>query len=335
MNHRRTFVSILVPCFNAAPYITAAVQSALDQTWPDKEIIVVDDGSTDGSGEILDRLQVHGVKVVHQQNRGQCAAANRAFRESRGDYIKFLDADDILAPTTIELQMKRLADSETAIASCEWGRFYNDDVASFRLNPQSVWRDMEPTDWLVEAWRDAKPMMQCALWLMPRPLLSRAGLWDEALSLINDFEFFARVLCHASEVRFTPGARLYYRSGIPGTLSSQKTRKAMESAFWSVVRGTSHLLERRNDTAARRSCANIMQEFIYTSYPDHIDLQRNLQSRIRSLGGSLLEPDGSPRFHKLRRFVGWKAARLIQRHAAKRRNGSTFPGRTHVAPNVV
>src|SRR5439155_21797449 len=131
------------------------------------EIVVVNDGSTDGSGEILDSFRERGVKVVHQENKGQCAAANRAFAESRGEYIKFFDADDLVEPKMIELQVVRLAGSSTSVASPEWGRFHNNDLTTFELNQQSVWRDMHPLDWLVEAWMDARPMMQCALWLIP------------------------------------------------------------------------------------------------------------------------------------------------------------------------
>jgi glycosyltransferase involved in cell wall biosynthesis len=314
----RNLVSILIPCFNAAPYVGAAVQSVLDQTWPEKEIIVVNDGSTDGSAEILDGIRDSRISVIHQHNTGQCAAANRAFEESHGDYVKFFDADDLLAPNTIELQMKRLAGSQTAVASCEWGRFYDDDVATFQLSPQTVWRDMESTDWLVEAWREAQPMMQCALWLIPRTIVARAGLWDTSLSLINDFEFFTRILCHSSEVRFTPEALLYYRSGLSGSLSGQKSRQAVVSAFLSVTRGTAHLLKRRSDKAARTACANILQGFIYTYYPEYPELRTTLTSRIDELGGSTVEPNGPPSFHKLRRLVGWKVARRFQKHFAGR-----------------
>src|SRR5207247_10763096 len=114
-------------------------------------------------------------------------------------------------------------ESDSAVSTCEWGRVYNDDPSTFNLNHQSVWQDMEPTDWLVESWMDARPMMQPGLFLTPRPVLERSGLWDETLSLIDDFEFFARVLCHSSEVRFAPEARLYYRSGIEGSLSGSQT----------------------------------------------------------------------------------------------------------------
>jgi glycosyltransferase involved in cell wall biosynthesis len=315
--HSESLVSVCMPCYNAASHVGAALDSVLAQTWPRVEIVAVNDGSTDRSGEVLDAYSKRGVKVIHQENRGQCAAANRALREASGDYIKFFDADDLLSPEFIERQMLRLDGKCNALASAEWGRFCDDDLATFRLNPQSVWRDMAATDWLVEAWQDARPMMQCALWLIPRQILERCGGWDEELSLINDFEFFARVLCHTEEILFTPGATLYYRSGLSGSLSGQTSRKAVESAFHSLTRGTSHLLERRNDAAARKSCANVLQDFIYTYYPAHPDLRKRLKARIAQLGGSDLSPDGPPNFQRLRRVVGWKIARRVERAASR------------------
>jgi glycosyltransferase involved in cell wall biosynthesis len=306
-------VSILIPCHNAAPYIGAAIDSALGQTWKNLEIIVVNDGSTDSSDEILKRYVERGVRVIDQENAGQCAAANHALRAAQGEYVKFFDADDLLHPRVIEMQIQRLQGAPNDVASSEWGRFYGDDRTTFRSNPESVWRDMEARDWLVESWRYARPMMQCALWLIPRGVLERAGGWDEELSLINDFEFFARLLAHAENVHFTPGCPLYYRSGLQGSLSGRKSRIAVESAFHSLMRGTQHLLNVRDDADARLSCANVLQDFIYTYYPDHADLRAKMQARIDELGGSDLPPDGPPRFQHLRRFTGWKVARRIQR----------------------
>jgi glycosyltransferase involved in cell wall biosynthesis len=306
-------VSVCIPCHNAAPYVAQAIESVLAQTWQAVEIIVVDDGSTDDSGSILDAYASSNLRVIHQDNRGQCVAANRAFAEARGDLIKFFDADDLLAPELIERQVHRLNGRTDATASAQWGRFYNDDPSTFKPNPQSVWRDLPSLDWLTEAWVDACPMMQCGLWLIPRPILELSGGWDESLSLINDFEFFARVLCHSSEVLFTPEATLYYRSGLQGSLSGQKSRRAVESAFHSLLKGTGCLLERRSDPQARLSCANMLQDFIYTYYPDHPDLRDLIQQRICELGGSDLEVSGGPRFHHLRRLVGWKAAKRLQK----------------------
>lgn len=306
-------VSICIPCHNAAPYVGQAIESILAQSWTAIEIIVVDDGSTDGSGTILDTYASSRLRVIHQENRGQCAAANCAFTEAQGDLIKFFDADDLLAPESIEAQVHRLNARTDSVASAQWGRFYDNELSTFQLNPQSVWRDLSALDWLTEAWIDARPMMQCGLWLIPRPILEQSGGWDESLSLINDFEFFARVLIHANEVLFTPEATLYYRSGLQGSLSGQKSRSAVESAFHSLLKGTGHLLQRRSDPEAHLSCANMLQDFIYTYYPDHPDLRALIQKRIQELGGSNLATSGGPRFHQLRRLMGWKAAKRLQK----------------------
>ena len=307
-------VSILIPCCNAEKYVAAALHSALGQTWPNKEIIVVDDGSTDGSSQILGQFG-QGIKIFRHEKRNAAATRNHAFQQSRGEFIKFFDADDLLEPRMVELQMNRLAGSLTAVASAEWGRFYQDDIATLRFNPQSVWRDMNPLDWLVESWIDTQPMTQPALFLIPRPVIEKSGLWDERLSLLDDFEFFARVLCHASEVRFTPGARLYYRSGVSGSLSGQKSRKAAESEFQSLMTGTAHLLARRQDARARLACANELQDFIYTYYPLYPDLRLRMEARISELGGSNQPPSGPPKFQRLRRLTGWKLARRVQQFA--------------------
>jgi len=309
----KPLVSICIPCYNASAYVVQAIDSILAQSWPAIEIIIVNDGSTDGSGTILDSYTSPALRVIHQVNRGQCAAANRAYAEAQGELIKFFDADDLLAPESIEQQVRRLNGRTDSVASAQWGRFYNDDLPTFKLNPQSVWRDLPSLDWLTEAWVDARPMMQCGLWLIPRSILERSGGWDESLSLINDFEFFARVLCHANDVLFTPEATLYYRSGLQGSLSGQKSRRAVESAFHSLLKGTAHLLERRSDAQARLSCANVLQDFIFTFYPEHSDLRKVIESRVEELGGSSLQPDGPPRFQQLRRLIGWQAARSVQR----------------------
>ena len=305
-------VSICIPCHNAEKYVEEAIESVLNQTYKNIELIVVDDGSTDRSGEVLEKYRMKGVKVVTEKCGSASKARNRALREARGEYIKFFDADDIISPKMIEIQIAKLNGRTNAVASSEWGRFYG-DVSTFKSNPQSVWRDMEPTEWLVKALYDARPMMQPGMFLIPRDIIKTTGGWNEELTLIDDFEFFTRIFCHSKEILFTTGAILYYRSGNSGSLSAKKNRQAVESQYHSLLKGISHLLALRPDPAARLSCANMLQDFIYSHYPKHPDLCRELRSRILELGGSDLKPDGPPRFHQLKRFVGWKNARRIQR----------------------
>lgn len=104
-------VSVLIPCFNAEKYVGEAIESALAQTHPNIEVVVVDDGSTDGS---VEAIRLFGDRVVAEfaPNRGACAARNRALALSRGEYIQFLDADDLLKPEKVERQLPLLERNE-------------------------------------------------------------------------------------------------------------------------------------------------------------------------------------------------------------------------------
>ena len=91
-------VSILIPAYNAGPLLADTVRSALAQSWPRKEIILVDDGSKDDTLAVAKQFESAEVKVVTQANQGAAATRNRAFYLAQGDYIQWLDADDLLSP---------------------------------------------------------------------------------------------------------------------------------------------------------------------------------------------------------------------------------------------
>lgn len=98
-------VSVVIPLYNKAAYIARAMDSVLAQTYPDFELIVVDDGSTDGSGEIVAKYDNPRVKLLVQENAGECAARNRGVSESQARWVAFLDADDEWLPEFLEQTM--------------------------------------------------------------------------------------------------------------------------------------------------------------------------------------------------------------------------------------
>src|SRR6185295_16732226 len=102
----KPLVSILIPAYNAEEWLAPAIQSAVAQTWPRKEIIVVNDGSTDRTAEIARSFASKEVAVLSTENRGLSATVNHAYRHCQGDYIQELDADDLMLPNKIERQLE-------------------------------------------------------------------------------------------------------------------------------------------------------------------------------------------------------------------------------------
>jgi glycosyltransferase involved in cell wall biosynthesis len=305
-------VSILMACYNAARYVHETLESLRAQTFTDFEIVVVDDGSTDSSAMIVERHAGDRVRLIRQDNQGAARARNGAFANSRGEYVLFLDADDIVAPTHLEALLTRAEEASDCVAVSRWDRF-RIDLSEARFPGRPTERDLPGPDWLELDWRDARPMTQSGMILLPRRLIERFGGWDERLTLHDDFEFFARIISQAQAVLFAPGARLYYRSAVPGSLSALQSRAAIESAYLSVDLGTRHLLAAKDTHSTRGVCANLLQDFHYKYYPAHADLRAKALARVQELGGADLEPDGPPRFQALRRYVGWKLARRVQR----------------------
>lgn len=310
-------VSVCIPCHNAGPYLKEALDSVLDQTYRKLEVILVNDASTDDTSEVLETFKDPRLRVIDHECGSASKSRNLAYEHSTGSLIKFFDADDILSLGLIERQIARLGDSQNSVASCEWGRFQKKNLASYQPNPQIVWRDIDARDWLIESYRDARPMMQPGIFLIPRPLIEKVGRWDERVSPIDDFEFFSRLLAAAEKVKFCKGETVYYRSGLESSLSGKKSRDAIEGFLTSLESGIKALLAVKDTPQAKLACANLLQDFIHTQYPDHPDLRERAATKVRDLGGAKIAPDGPPRFQSLRRILGWKLARRIQRLAGR------------------
>src|SRR5436190_17120193 len=204
-------ISILIPAYNAEPWISDTSRSALAQTWPRKEIVVVDDGSTDQTLQVARQFASRDVFVVTQENQGASAARNKAFELCQGDYIQWLDADDLLSRDKIGKQMEiaERCGSRRRLLSSAWGYFmYRPAKAKFIPTP--LWCDLSPTGWLLRK-LDRNLHMQTATWLVSRELTQAAGPWNTQLLVNNDGEYFCRVLLESDSIRFVPDARVFYR----------------------------------------------------------------------------------------------------------------------------
>jgi glycosyltransferase involved in cell wall biosynthesis len=307
-------VSILIPAYNAEEFIAASIRSAIVQTWPRKEIIVVDDGSTDGTADVARRFASKEVAVVSKQNEGAAATRNHAFALSQGDYVQWLDADDLLAPDKIERQLAALreGDSKWTLLSSSWGHFrYRTESA--RFVPTSLWEDLTPLEWLIRKMGGDDQHMQTATWLMSRELAEAVGPWDTRLHFDDDGEYFSRALLSSKGTLFVPEARVYYRETSSGRVSHiGASNKKKDALVLSMKLNIQRLRSLEESDRVRKACLVYMQNFYVYFYPERPDLMAELLALAAELGGRLEEPKLRRKFAWMKPIVGFKAAKRAQ-----------------------
>jgi len=304
-------VSVVIPCRNAAPWLADAIESCLAQTWRDLEIIVVDNGSSDASMEVAQRYGSPSVTLLECKRPGASAARNAGLEKARGDFIQFLDADDVLDRDKIRLQVERLALAPpSSVAAGAWARFRREPGEAV-FSPEPVWRDSTPEEFLISSWLGGGMMPNFA-WLTPRAAIERAGPWNERLSLNDDGEFFCRVVLAGSGILFCNSARGYYRTAAQATVSKRRDRGAFVSAFEAIGLSCERLLERGHSAEAKKACATHYQRFVYDAYPDAPDLVAAAERRVAQLGGSDLQIHGGRAFRVVSGCFGWKLGKRCQ-----------------------
>ncbi|MFY7839485.1 MAG: glycosyltransferase family 2 protein [Lacibacter sp.] len=304
-------ISIITPCYNAAPYLKEAIESVLKQTYGNFELILINDGSTDDTAAVIASFSDIRIRSYYQENKGQCAASNYGLSLAKGNYIKFFDADDCMNDTHLEAQLHAAAGREDVLVSCAWGRFYDGNSASAQFIPEPVWKDLPSVEWIKQSLTQKYDMMGAWLWLIPRAVIAQTGGWDERLSLNNDFEFSMRLLTHVTEVKFAAAAKLYYRSGM-ASLSQRPSVKAYKAAILSTDLGCSYLLAKENTAHTRKLCADRYKEWLFRIYPADDELQKAVEQKISELGGSNRQMDGGKLFQLLSFVLGWKKAKLLK-----------------------
>jgi len=308
-------VSILMPAYNAEKWIAGSIQSALAQDWPRIEVVVVDDGSRDGTLSVARRFESSRVKVISQENRGAAAARNTALSLAQGDYIQWLDADDLLAPTKLSRQLLDRPDlSEDVLLSSSFGIF-SVRTSAARFMPTPLWQDLSPVDWLTARF-SRNLWMNPAVWLVSRGLTARVGPWNEALSLDDDGEYFSRVVAGSSRVAFVPEARSYYRFWNAGSLSRRRSDAACHSLLTSLRLSIGYLLSLEDSERTRRAGVQYLQTFFLYFYPEKADLLQEVRSFAAALGGELAPPTLQPHYEIVRRAFGWQCAKEA-RHLAR------------------
>jgi glycosyltransferase involved in cell wall biosynthesis len=212
---KNNLISIIIPCYNDAQYIEQSVLSALNQTYPNIEIIIVDDGSNPRTKEILKKLEHKITKLITQENQGQSTARNVGIREAKGEYILTLDSDDYFEPTFCKKALSFFLDrNNVKIVTCQANLLFEDgsshvfipkggSISNFLFSSDALGTSMfKKTDW------------------------KDCGGYDESMKLgLEDWEFFIRLLKNGGLVKVIQQPLYNYRKRVDSTTSVANINK--------------------------------------------------------------------------------------------------------------
>jgi glycosyltransferase involved in cell wall biosynthesis len=217
-------ISVIIPAYNARKFIAEAIESVLNQTFPAHEIIVVDDGSTDGTGEFVEKRFGNKVRLIRQENKGMGAARNAGIKVATGNIFQFLDADDLLLPNKFEVQLDFWRrNPEFDIVYCDHCYFVGEGAPGDLPTPAPL-----PQGILVDvALRKTPAGVHC--FLVPQHVMGVVGQFNEdrSIQVVADRDFWFRCALHGFTFGYVPQVlALTRRHGANSTANQLKRMQA-------------------------------------------------------------------------------------------------------------
>lgn len=309
-------VSIIMPIYNAYPYVKYSLFSVLNQTYSDLEILVIDDGSTDGSFEYLNEIIDNRLYVYKNDKKGACSARNLGLKKAKGDFIQFLDADDILSLDKIEKQVYLLQKYPNRVAVCSTVHFYEDHLNGTITDRKFLYSTDNPYNFLLKLYGANGcdfDMISPNAWLTPKKIIEKAGFWDEELIKDQDGEYFCRVLTTSAGICYEPSVFSYYRKYLKGnSISSGRTKKHLLSQIRSIESKENQLIKYNNMESFKVAFAIQYKIIAIECYPQYLDIYKKAMQKSKNLkeidylpilGGKIIETT--------KKVFGWRTAKAI------------------------
>ncbi|TXE17124.1 glycosyltransferase family 2 protein [Psychroserpens burtonensis] len=265
-------VSIIIPTYNSKAYVQEAAASALSQKYKSIEIIVVDDGSTDDTRDLFPEFEAKGIRCFYIDNGGASNARNYGLEKSSGDYIQFLDADDILEPTKIEKQLNLMRLHKADLCYSPWVIFENDISDAhkqFRFSYLDHSLKRTGQEIMISYGMDNWFILTVA-WLVKKDLIEKAGFWNPAKCPNDDGEYFSRALFWSEHVVCCNEVLSFYRKTANDSLSKLNSETKIEASYKSFKQIESLLLTCRNDKLMSypKRMFYMQYKLVKSNYPD-------------------------------------------------------------------
>ena len=300
-------VSVIVPAYNAARHIGATLSSCLAQSLREIEIIVVDDGSTDRTYEVMRSFDDPRLKLHRKPNGGVSSARNHALIFARGRYVQFLDADDVLAPTKLEFHVEKLRNAgDCGISTSKWGWFVN-DIEDAIFAPAGDWKDLSPVEFAILKF-GGNGMMPPNSWLMPRGLIMDLR-FQSAVDIFEDGLFLAQMVKRSTRIVFAEKAVSYYRKQNPLSLTAQYDYDNCFRQYASISLVADTLMSMDSGERMRQALSNAFLNSALRSHAIAPDLAASAERKSKEYGTPSFDPLASGGvFGRVGQVVGWKRA---------------------------
>ncbi|MBN8639668.1 MAG: glycosyltransferase family 2 protein [Anaerolineae bacterium] len=280
-NQQPALVSIIIPCYNSAPWIAECIESCLAQTYTALEIIVIDDGSTDGSLAIIQQYHAQ-IRYETGINRGSCAARNRGFELAHGTYILFLDSDDILLPNTLEVLVHALTHTSGSVAVCPWFPYQKQRANWVKSPPTFALTELDTDELRNEL--SGRFWMPPGAMLWPRAIVESTGDWDQATAPNDDGDFRARALLNGVRLLRLADGGLLYRIRTQ-SLSRTRSEQAYAGRLHALKKIEKRLREQKRLSTYAHDLARAYHRLASSGFQQHPQLARQALKRARTLGG--------------------------------------------------
>lgn len=313
-------VSIIIPVYNAERFIAETIHSAINQTYKNIEIIIIDDGSTDNSYLIAKSFENKMITVVWQKNSGASAARNYGLSLAKGKFIQFLDADDLISQTKIEEQVKLLDRFPNHIAVCSTIHFFEtkgiENLISNDYEDSFLTRTKSPTEFLTNLWggnSNYGSMVAIHAWLTPKSIIDGIGTFNLKLNYDDDGEFFARAILQSNGIVYAKKVYSYYRKQNTSSLSDLDSEDRLTSMLTSALIKKDLFLKQTNSYNAQFAIYKMLTSVALKCLPKYYSLYKSAIKARPKIAVKNYQPSvGGPITQKLATIFGWKIIRLIQ-----------------------
>jgi glycosyltransferase involved in cell wall biosynthesis len=306
-------VSIIIPIYNSEEYIYDTVTSCLNQSYSNLEIILVNDGSTDGTEDVLMSLIIDQRVSYHKiENCGACNARNFGISQATGTLYQFLDHDDLIAFDKIENQVnKYLRNGSSYIYSSRMGTVSGNSKV---LDPgyELYEKDFTPEQYFTTILNQFGKYITTGAWLIPVEIVNTTHGWDDRAGLNDDGEYFMRLILNSSGIKFCEDASFFFRRDVPNSLSKQFSSKVVyEKWLYSYKSYSDNFQMKFEQKLAKSLGRKALSVYYCNSYPHYPDLSRQCKDYIKELGYDSPLIHGGSRIQVLARFVGVENALKI------------------------